>query len=144
MNLFTDGTIAASKAECEAAIAAIDASADEAAKRTASKDLVQAALDAEVKLSGFTVEEVAVGEDTGKVVVVFPTDSADPNIPNFFAAAAAQIVETHGGTLDGGNLYRVCQDAIKWVGVATAWDATDPEIVTAREGGHLARIAAAL
>jgi hypothetical protein len=141
MNLYTDGTTLATRSECEAAIVAIDASAEEAAKRTASKDLVQSVIDADDKLSGFTAEEVAEGVDTTKVVVVFPTDT---QTPKFFAAAAAEIVDAHGGTFDNDNPYRVEQYAVAWVGRATAWQEDNHEIVTERSGGHLKRIVTAL
>ena len=140
MILYTDGTIQATRAECESAIVTIDESAVESAKRTESKNIVQAYIEAEPKLAALTTTETVVGDTIGNVVVTFPTD---PSTPLFFLAAATEIVKAHGGYWpDPDEPYTICQDAIRLVGVAIEWD--EENNVTKREGGHLGRIAAAL
>ena len=140
MILYTDGTVEATRAQCESAIVTIDEGEVESAKRTEAKNIVQAYIDAEPKLAALTVTETIVGGITGHVVVTFPTD---PSKPLFFLAASTEIVNVHGGHWpDPSKPYEVCQDAIRLVGSATAWD--EDNNVTEREGGHLGRIAAAL
>jgi len=118
--LYTDGTIQATTEQLETALAESIA-ADKLAEREASAQEIQDYIDADAKLlaAGFVASADALDETC--VVVTFPTDESTPA---FYAAAASEIVQTHGGTYITAP-YVVRQSKGKWV-------------------GHLSRIASAL
>ena len=82
---------------------------------------MQAYIDADAKLSAAGFVASADALDEAWAVVTFPTDAG---LPAFYAAAASEIVQTHGGTYITAP-YVVRQSKGKWA-------------------GHLARIASAL
>jgi len=120
MKLYTDGTIQATTEQIETALAESIA-ADKLAEREAAAATVQAYIDADAKLSAAGFVASADALDDAYVVVTFPTDAG---LPAFYAAAASEIVHTHGGAYVTAP-YVVRQSKGKWA-------------------GHLARIASAL
>jgi uncharacterized protein (DUF1330 family) len=88
-----------------------DAAAKSAAATAAAAE-VQAYIDADAKLSaaGFVASADAISPNV--VVVTFPTDLSTPA---FYAAAASEIVQTHGGTYITAP-YVVRQSKGKWAG----------------------------
>ncbi len=131
MALYTDGTIEATQEEVEAALAAIVAAPEKQARRDENVAEVQAFIDTHdtskegeteifpLSAAGFVASADALDEMW--VAVTFPTDAG---LPAFYAAAAAEIVQTHGGKYVTAP-YVVRQSKGKWA-------------------GHLARIATAL
>ena len=118
--LYTDGTTPATTEQIETALVESIA-ADKTAEREAAAAIVQAYIDADAKLSAAGFLASADALDDAYVVVTFPTDAG---LPAFYAAAASEIVQTHGGTYVTAP-YVVRQSKGKWA-------------------GHLARIASAL
>jgi len=118
--LYTDGSIAATLAEVEAEKVALDA-AEILEERTLSAAEVQVYIDSDAKLAAAGFVASADALDFAYVVITFPTDETTPA---FYAAAASEVVLSHGGQYVTAP-YIVRQSKGKWV-------------------GHLARIASAL
>ena len=128
--IYTDGTIEATTEEIEVALAESIA-AEKLTERTAAAEEIQDYIDTHdtskdgeteifpLSAAGFVASADALDEMW--VAVTFPTDAG---LPAFYAAAAAEIVKTHGGRYVTAP-YVVRQSKGKW-------------------SGHLARIATAL
>ena len=105
-----DEDYTSTKEEIETALAESIA-ADKTAEREAAAADIQAYIDADAKLSAAGFVASADALDEVWVVVTFPTDAG---LPAFYAAAASEIVQTHGGKYVTAP-YVVRQSKAKWI-----------------------------